>query len=488
MNHAYEDLSGGVGRSAYFRARRYRARAVMNQLAPEVLLGDVSVSLYDFSSTGLAVRVPEMPKQIALGTIVPLSLRLNRVSAFSGHGQVVRAQGGTRWMTLGVKLLDGVLDPAELKTTHDRLVMEEAVARGASHFLSVSPQYRQLCGDAAFFLNYWRLNLGHLETGGTGGISGQLASEIEGAAEKRMREEWGLLRARGNELTGSLSSDDPTFVATKRYTEILLTPLTLGAPIWKRAYEKPLGYPGDYELMTYMYDDVRRGETAFDRVLHQLGREERLAATVPSRKNLLLRVIQETVRKGKEKGVDRVNLLSIGAGPAREIEEFLVSSAEAGPPLLVSLIDQDEEALSYACERMQRALLRSKQRVEIRPRYIAFNQLLARGDLLEELRGQDLIYSAGLVDYLSDRVAQGLLALCYELLAPYGLLLLGNALVAPDVRWVPEFILDWHMIYRSEAELRTIGSVLSGGAKVSTKADQSSAWCFLSVEKPPSVG
>src|SRR5262245_39940050 len=97
MNHAYEDLSGGVGRSAYFRAKRYRARAVMKELTPAVLLGDLSASLYDFSVTGLALRVSEMPKDLSLGAVLPLSLRLNEVSAFSGRGQVVRAQGGTRW-------------------------------------------------------------------------------------------------------------------------------------------------------------------------------------------------------------------------------------------------------------------------------------------------------------------------------------------------------------------------------------------------------
>jgi hypothetical protein len=461
----------------------------MKEMTPAVVLGDFSASLYDFSVTGLAVRVPEMPKQLSLGAILPLSLRLNDVSAFSGRGQVVRAQGGSRWTTLGVKLLDGVLDAAELKAMHDRLVIQQAVARGASRFSDVPAEYRQLCGDAAFFLEYWRSNLDHLEIRGEPGrFSKELVLEIEGQAERRMRDEWSVIRARGNELTAGLSIDDPRFIAEKRYTEIQLTPLTLGAPIWQRAYEKPLGYPGDYALMMYMYEDARRGATAFDRILHQLGREERLAATLPSRKELFLHLIRGVVTRRKMADAGRVNLLSIGAGPAKEIEDYLTSSAEGGPPVLVSLIDQDEEALSYACERLHRAIVRSNQEVEIRPRFIAFNQLLTRRDLLEELRGQDLIYSAGLMDYLGDRVAQGLVGLCYDLLAPQGCLELGNALNGPDVRWVPEFVLDWHMIYRSEADLLRLASVVPSGAKVATRTDQSNAWCFLSVEKPAVSG
>ena len=53
-----------------------------------------------------------------------------------------------------------------------------------------------------------------------------------------------------------------------------------------------------------------------------------------------------------------------------------------------------------------------------------------------------------------------------------------------DVRWVPEFLLDWHMIYRTEEELLRISSSLPEEAKVTIKRDSSDAWCFLSVEKP----
>ena len=488
MTHAYEDLTGGIGRSVYFRAKRYRARAALKETIPAVVLGDVAASLYDFSMTGLAVRVREVPANLPLGAVVRLSLMLNDIPAFSGRAQVVRAEGGSQWTTLGVRLLDGVLDPVHLQATRDRILLMDAVARGAGRYSDVGAEYRQLCGEAAFFLAFWRSNLDRLEAAEPiDRFSAEFHSEIEQEAETRMRSEWNEIRARGNDLTQTLSEDDPRFAAVKRYTEIQLTPLTLPAPIWKRAYEKPLGYPGDYVLMTYMYEEARRGTTTFSRVLHQLGREERLAATVPRRKELLVELIARVVRAKAEQGARAVNLLSIGAGPARELEDYIISD-ESKIPLVISLVDQDEDALAYACERLRRAVVKQGREVDIRARYIAFGQLLSRRDLLAELRGQDMIYSAGLMDYLSDRVAQNLLALCYDLAAPQSLLAFGNALSAPDVRWVPEFLLDWHMNYRSESDVLRLVEPLPRDAGISVKRDPSSAWCFVLVEKPAGLG
>ena len=53
---------------------------------------------------------------------------------------------------------------------------------------------------------------------------------------------------------------------------------------------------------------------------------------------------------------DIVRLASVGAGPARELEEYL-SEAEPKVPLVISLVDQDEDALAFASERLRRVAL-----------------------------------------------------------------------------------------------------------------------------------
>src|SRR5262249_39920320 len=69
------------------------------------------------------------------------------------------------------------------------------------------------------------------------------------------------------------------------------------------------------------------------------------------------------------------------------------------------------------------------------------------------LAGFDLVYAAGLYDYLPTPVAQKLTRALFDALHPGGSLLIGNFL--PDIASAGymEAIMDWWLIYRSRAEL-----------------------------------
>jgi len=434
--------------------------------------------------TGMAFHVPEAGRVPEVGTVVPLRLMVRSATAFSGCGEVVRTEQESRRTKVSVRLVDALLEPTRLRELHDRLLLEDAICRGTTEFDPVPIAYRQLCGDAALFLNYWRTTLDQWE-GQMGEPRGadNGAAEVELRAETRMREEWARIRERGNETTAELELGDPAYGAAKRFTEVQLTPLILSGALLDRAYRKPRGYPGDYLLMNYMYNAERVGRTAFGRILHQIvGREERLAATVPSRRDFLVHQIRAAVSAHGSRTEAPARIMSLGAGPAREVEDYLKSGRPVGR-LSISLIDQDEDAIAFSCERARRAAVSYGDLVEVKGRFISFRQLMMRSDVLTELHRQHLIYSAGLVDYLSDSVARKLIAQCFELLAPNGSLLLGNAGRAHDVRWVPEFLLDWRMIYRSEVELRELAKDVADVADVSIVRDSSKAWYFLVVRK-----
>jgi hypothetical protein len=59
--------------------------------------------------------------------------------------------------------------------------------------------------------------------------------------------------------------------ATKLFTEQVLTPEFMGGPIWNRSYRKPFGYPGDFQMMNYVYEWLPRGATVYEKLLHRLG-------------------------------------------------------------------------------------------------------------------------------------------------------------------------------------------------------------------------
>ena len=63
-------------------------------------------------------------------------------------------------------------------------------------------------------------------------------------------------------------------------------------------------------------------------------------------------------------------------------------------------------------------------------------------------RKYDVIYCAGLFDYLPDRTCLQLMNIFYDWLAPGGLLATTNVEDCKPFRHMLEFVLDWHLIYR----------------------------------------
>jgi hypothetical protein len=65
------------------------------------------------------------------------------------------------------------------------------------------------------------------------------------------------------------------------------------------------------------------------------------------------------------------------------------------------------------------------------------------------------------------------------LLRKGGRLVVGNAAAGPGVRWMPEFVLDWTMIYRTEPELLDLARDFADRAQIEIDSDDSAAWLFL---------
>jgi hypothetical protein len=73
---------------------------------------------------------------------------------------------------------------------------------------------------------------------------------------------------------------------------------------------------------------------------------------------------------------------------------------------------------------------------------------------MDTLPPQDLIYSVGLLDYLTDRRAASLVRRLYDLVAPGGLLIIGNMNETPlSNLWPMEFITDWSLYYRTDQQM-----------------------------------
>jgi trans-aconitate methyltransferase len=167
-------------------------------------------------------------------------------------------------------------------------------------------------------------------------------------------------------------------------------------------------------------------------------------------------VVRSTINRiVREKGQDRpARIMSLGCGPAREVELFLGSPHTSAGRAEFTLIDQESQALQYAYEHTYPHVLKTEGRTRVRCVNISFTDILRGTGALGSLPPQDLVYSVGLLDYLVDRRASGLTQRLYETLAPGGLLIIGNMNDVPlSNLWPMEFIADWTLHYRSDADM-----------------------------------
>ena len=82
----------------------------------------------------------------------------------------------------------------------------------------------------------------------------------------------------------------------------------------------------------------------------------------------------------------------------------------------------------------------------------------------------DLIYSAGLFDYLKDRTARAAGARLAQALAPGGQALIGNFAVANPTRPLMELILDWPLHHRSASDLHPLFGDIGAGVTIEQEA------------------
>jgi extracellular factor (EF) 3-hydroxypalmitic acid methyl ester biosynthesis protein len=178
----------------------------------------------------------------------------------------------------------------------------------------------------------------------------------------------------------------------------------------------------------------------------------------------------------------------LASGPALELATAIERGQLTGPVDLV-LVDQDEQALGYAHSRLSQLLHDRHLDIQLLCLHMSVKQLLSvkpeTESLRRELANADLLYCAGLYDYLPDPVAQRLTAVLYGLLKPGGRLYLGNLSEAPDTSWMMDYVLAWHLLYRTSDDMARIGAALEPKpAELGVETDGSGHAIFLSVRAP----
>jgi extracellular factor (EF) 3-hydroxypalmitic acid methyl ester biosynthesis protein len=479
---AYEDLKGSTGRQVRFRPQRYDARRLFPHLAPRVRVRSNAYRLHDISLGGLAaLSKHSQDDHLETGETVALSIQQSGLPIFESTARVCRTENTVFGSKVAFNFVDRFVEFDKLLTRNTQAQIAARSPLFVSETSQLVPQeYRAFCADALKLLRAYRAVLESNELVAREFKHGLDQGEAFETCEPRLLQQWRSLWRTGNDLTLAMVNERDVREATKEFTEMVLTPeLRLGA-IWNRSYSKPLGYPGDFEIMNQVYDWQRIGNTAYEMLMHRVGLE--VAECIRTRMEVVRTHIADVVHaKGHERPA---RITSLGSGPAREVEAFLSSHTGSGYRAEFSLIDQEMDALQYAHESTYPYVLNADGRIKVQGLNISFTDILRGTQGLAGLPPQDLVYSVGLLDYLTAHRAKALVKRLYDLLSPGGLLVIGNMNdCSLSNFWPMEFIADWSLQYRNNDDMMSWADGLNAAAAW-TETERTGRVRMLTVRKP----
>ncbi len=254
--------------------------------------------------------------------------------------------------------------------------------------------------------------------------------------------------------------------------------------LFNRALTKPLGYAGDFEMMNTIYRNEFEGEDLFTQVLNKIDCEGSASKAVRNRRAYLGGKLKEVVEPFSPGYTARI--ISIACGPCLEIYDILKSMEGVKLPIKAEVIamDQDTLALENAKNRIEPMV---SEREDIDISFIEDNikrLIVGKDKEKDQYCNADLVYTAGLFDYLSYRAANRLIHKMYSFLKPGALLVVGNFGLYNPQRFIMEYGSEWFLIHRSEEELKELASGLPEDAKLTVEKEPEGVNLFLNIRKP----
>ncbi len=232
----------------------------------------------------------------------------------------------------------------------------------------------------------------------------------------------------------------------------------------ERAYFKPKGYAGDFLMMEHIYRNIPEGDGKLGELVDTFCLQRPGSLAIRGRRLLLKNELMRIARGRADRGLP-TRIMNLACGPNRELFDFL-AECDFSERIDALCVDIDSEALQY-----------TNQHVNIFPHRASIRLMSENvikwslGRATHHIEPLDIIYSAGLCDYLDDRLFRALINQCYCHLKPGGILLLGNFTHYPDSLFLDK-LLKWELLYRSEDTLRQLFAPTPFGERVDIIAER----------------
>ena len=202
---------------------------------------------------------------------------------------------------------------------------------------------------------------------------------------------------------------------------------------------RPLGYAGDYQIIEWIYDymtDSPKRGRLWDEYLHRQAGSQ----AVRNRKDFFCEVFSSVC---EQRPAPRY-VLDIACGPCRELIEAVKYAGASGLGTHFHCVDIEESAIAYSKKRVR----------DIKG--VSFQWETANALRIRPAHRYDLVWAAGLFDYLNDRLAKLLLKRMWHWTKAGGTCVVGNFHPRNPSRNYMEWLGNWCLVHRTEEDMRRL--------------------------------
>ena len=258
-------------------------------------------------------------------------------------------------------------------------------------------------------------------------------------------------------LAGALLPESSSCAAKPVLRDHLLHRVLLEDPYTARAFGKPRGYAGDAVLIEMIYDQQPPEDTSpRGRDIFVVTTSFSVARAVRERRAFAAEMLEREWHAGKR-------ICALACGHLREADGLVGNDLSN-----ITAVDQDDLSL----ERV-RNLHQGRIKLEA-ANVLQFLRRAARSGARF-----DHIYTLSLTDYLDDRAMRLLHGLMAKCLRPGGTILVANFVRGHNASGWMDAVMDWHLVYRSEVELRRFAQEIGMQSRSWLDSTGSIAWCEM---------
>jgi hypothetical protein len=248
--------------------------------------------------------------------------------------------------------------------------------------------------------------------------------------------------------------------------------------ITRRAYEKPLGYPGDYEIIEMFYNNVPLSKgigLCGDRYILQ----DEYVEAVRNRKEIMKKLILNFIKVNHSKSL---KIMNIGCGSSREIRELLVGQF-FNKKITFTLIDWEKKALNFSRKKLSDYASKTNIFRFLRANVLTIYKHSLEAHLINN--NQDLIYSIGLADYLPDIILGELIKFSFALLKKGGILIIAHKNIKVRKSLVPDWFCGWTFYPRAKKDMRRMVKIYLSNQRFTLKIEEEKTkhLYFLTIKK-----